>query len=108
MSDLLECEFCGSDSLVMEIAKGPPIPEVEKEVYYACGNCLLGMVTHSLAPWQFLRSKQNGGDMTRFYVHHDFYDPDTGEALQPAPELADNQERWDDVEAWGEDSDGRA
>ena len=51
-----------------------------------------------LAPWQFLRAKQFGGDVDRFYLRDDFYHRDTGEALQAKMEPLTRTK----PHAWGE------
>lgn len=40
------------------------------------------MILHALEPWEALKMRAIFGDL--FEIHADFYDPDTGEALQPA------------------------
>ena len=84
-----ECEFCGHDILLTVILAHPSetlVAYAERERYVVCANCHIGLVALSLAPWQFLRAKQIGGDVNRYYLHDDFYDRDTGEALQPKME----------------------
>jgi len=79
------CEFCGERIIMMVLTDHPRSPasmERSSDVYVACPNCLLGLVTLSLAPWQFKRAR-NAGVYQRYYLHADFYDHDTGEALQP-------------------------
>jgi len=49
---------------------------------------MIGLITHSLSPQQYLRAKQAGGNTDRFWLHGDFYDQD-GMALQPIlPQVA--------------------
>ena len=81
----MECEFCGA-GIIYCLRDETAIPGTEQstiEEYLTCPNCLIGLVMLSLSTAQFLRSRERGGDMNRFYLHEDFYDPDTGEALQP-------------------------
>lgn len=77
------CEFCGND-FAYTIDGG--LHREHRELYRACPNCHIGLVMVSLAPWQFLRAKGLGGEVERFYLHSDFYDYETGEALQPKAE----------------------
>lgn len=93
-----ECEFCGTDSFpaLMVLSDHPAgrKPGLRHDQYCACANCLLGLVNLSLTPTQFLRAKEKGGNVERFYLHGDFYDPETGQALQPKmPGLAGQPRR---------------
>lgn len=91
-----ECEFCGYKLLLNVILGHPSQPTwgdperereyAERERYVVCAGCHVGLITLSLAPWQFLRAKESGGDVNRYYLHDDFYDRDTGDALQPKME----------------------
>jgi len=87
MAVLNDCEFCGKSEVLMVLSDHPAgvdkLPSHIQEVYVACPNCLVRLVTHSLTPQQYLRAKQAGRDMDRYYLHSDFYDQDTGTALQP-------------------------
>lgn len=89
-----ECEFCDNKlmPILMRLGAHPTSMRQEvaaretrklREEYVACPNCLLGLVTNSLTSAQFLRAKEKGGDVSRWYLHEDFYDGETGEALQP-------------------------
>jgi len=88
-----ECEFCGERHVVMILADHPRVIFEERgmregDVYAACPNCLLMLVTHSLSPQQYLRAQQAGRDMDRHYLHYDYYDRD-GTALQAVlPQVA--------------------
>jgi hypothetical protein len=98
-----ECEFCGNNMVpilmrlgahpaAMRAEVGARDPMTHREEYVACPNCLIGLVMTSLTPQQFLRAREQGGDITRWYLHDDFYDPDSGEALQPKmPGLAERR-----------------
>lgn len=50
--------------------------------YYLCLNCLLNFVTVSLSKDNFKNLIKNGHSVDEFYLHDDFYDAETGEALQ--------------------------
>ena len=90
------CEFCGERIVMMVLTDHPRLSASmagSSHVYVACPNCLIGLVTHSLSPQQYLRAKQAGGNTDRFWLHGDFYD-DSGTALQPilpsrSPEASD-------------------
>ena len=71
-----ECEFCGNTEEPWSLDGG------YSEQYTFCLNCHVALVTLSLSPEQFLRAKAKGGDTNRFYLHDDFYDPETGIAQQ--------------------------
>jgi len=89
------CEFCGEYVVLMVLADHPKLTTAgvtKGDVYAACPNCLLSLVTCSLAPWQFKRARDAGGDVNRFYLHGDFYDRDTGQALQPKLEELTHRE----------------
>ena len=87
-----ECEFCGYQEAKFEDEDKPDRGlyrltyslDPQKERYILCANCSFALVTLSLSPQQFLRAKEKGGDTNRFYLHDDFYDPETGQALQPS------------------------
>jgi len=82
----ITCEFCGEGTVLLVLADHPSFTNASLrngDVYVSCPNCLPGLVNHSLAPWQFKRARDAGGDVKRFYLHGDFYDRDTGVALQP-------------------------
>ena len=76
-----QCEFCGG--LGMYRLAGTLCRPGETEVYEACPMCLMQLVTHALTPEQYMRSLRAGGDMDRYHVHDDFYDPADGTAFQP-------------------------
>jgi len=80
------CEFCGEGMAMLVLSCHPrsSFSTVRRgEVYVACPNCLFCLINLSLAPWQFNRARDAGGDVNRFYLHADFYYLGTGEALQP-------------------------
>lgn len=74
----MNCE-CNCGSEVMVIHKDLP----EGYIYKLCRNCEVGFVNHSLTPKQFFSLIKNGHKVTEFMLHDDFYDDETGEALQP-------------------------
>ena len=57
--------------------------------YRLCGKCLLDLINLRLTPKRYFnlvkdRNKlPHTGDGKEFYLNGDFYDPDTGKALQP-------------------------
>ena len=51
--------------------------------YQVCANCLLALVNTALSPAQFFSLIRNGHTTKEFLLHGDFYDDETGEALQP-------------------------
>jgi len=82
----ITCEFCGEYVVLMVLADHPTLTTAgvtRGDVYVSCPNCLFRLVNCSLAPWQFKRARDAGGDTSRFYLHEDFYGRETGEALQP-------------------------
>lgn len=89
------CEFCGEGTVLVVLADHPSFTNAtlrKGDVYAACPNCLLSLVTCSLAPWQFKRARDAGGDVNHFYLHEDFYDWNTGQALQPKLEALTHRE----------------
>ncbi len=79
-----ECEFCGTPHVVMVLADHPRMMEEKGacDIYAACPNCLMMLVNHALAPHQYMRAKDAGGNTDRYYLHKDFY-TDLGVALNP-------------------------
>jgi hypothetical protein len=51
--------------------------------YQVCANCLLALVNTALSPAQFFSLIRNGHTTKEHLLHGDFYDDETGEALQP-------------------------
>ena len=52
--------------------------------YKLCANCMTNLVMLSLAPHEFLNLIKNDPDRKwEFWLHDDFYDPNTGHAYQP-------------------------
>lgn len=83
-----ECVFCGNNvpDILMELKRVPEAPErpgQKREKYVVCPNCLISLVMLCLTPEQYRRAIDAGCDANWFYLHDDFYDPETGEALQP-------------------------
>lgn len=72
-----ECEFCG-ETIVPYLITG----DMSGDSYAVCANCHIALVMVCLSPKQYLRAKDHGGDVNRFYLHDDFY-TEFGEALQP-------------------------
>jgi len=62
--------------------------KVDKDqIYKCCLNCIFNINNLNLNPTQFFNLLKNGHDKNEFYLHDDFYDWDTGEALQPRNEV---------------------
>jgi len=75
------CEACGYNGLINIL-----ITETETAPYRLCPNCLIMLVNNSLTPDLYfkLREKrwiEDRGDY-EFYLHGDFYNLETGEAIQ--------------------------
>lgn len=51
--------------------------------YHVCANCLPALVNTALSPVQFFNLIRNGHTTKEHLLHGDFYDDETGEALQP-------------------------
>ena len=51
--------------------------------YHVCSNCLVGLVNLELKPEEFKQILKSGHTVEEYLLHEDFYDEDTGEALQP-------------------------
>lgn len=51
--------------------------------YKVCANCLPALVNTALSPTQFFNLIRNGHTTKEHLLHGDFYDDETGEALQP-------------------------
>lgn len=52
-------------------------------VYHLCHNCAPRLFCLNLSPEQFFNIINSGHHEDEFLLHSDFYDSDTGEALQP-------------------------
>ena len=83
-----KCNFCphNEPAALMELKPVPEAPERpgrRPEKYTVCPNCLIDLVMTCLTPEQYRRAIDAGCDPNWFYLHDDFYDPETGEALQP-------------------------
>jgi hypothetical protein len=52
-------------------------------IYKVCHNCIISLVNVSLTPEQFFNLINAGHSKHEFWLHDDFYDWDSGEALQP-------------------------
>jgi len=50
---------------------------------FICQNCLVSYVDLNLSSEQFFNLLKNKHTTEEFMLHSDFYDKDTGEALQP-------------------------
>jgi hypothetical protein len=50
--------------------------------YFVCGNCLIGLVNHSLSKKQFKNLLKGGHDRGEYLLHESFYD-EKGRAVQP-------------------------
>lgn len=73
-----KCESCGTE------VQWNLIDEYDKKIKYKlCSNCLLALVNCRLSTIEFFSLLKNGHTTNEFYLHCDFYDEDTGEALQP-------------------------
>ena len=73
-----KCECgCGNDAQVIHIE----LPQ--GHTYKLCKNCEIRFVNYFLSPEQFFTLLKNGHDVNEFMLHDDFYDEDTGKALQP-------------------------
>ncbi len=57
--------------------------KANNEKYELCLNCLTPFVRCALKPEQFFNLLKNGHTVKEFFLHGDFYDEETGEALQP-------------------------
>jgi len=51
--------------------------------YILCMNCQSDIVNTCLSPKQFKNLLKNGHEPEEFLLHGDYYDEETGEALQP-------------------------
>ena len=51
--------------------------------YHVCANCLSRLTNNTLTPTMFFNLIRNGHTTKEFLLHGDFYDDETGEALQP-------------------------
>ena len=51
--------------------------------YLLCRNCEVDFVNCALSKEQFFNMLGNGHTTKEFMLHGDFYDEDSGEALQP-------------------------
>jgi hypothetical protein len=73
------CEVCEDGEIQWEIKD----VYNKKVVYKICSNCLSPLTNCSLSPEQFFNLIKNGHKSSEFLLHGDFYDEETGEALQP-------------------------
>ena len=55
----------------------------DKSEYLMCSNCLISLVNNDLTKEQFFALLGAGHSIREYLLHDDFYDPETGEALQP-------------------------
>jgi len=53
------------------------------EDYHICSNCLMYLVNSALTPEMFFNLLKNGHSTREHLLHDDFYDEDTGKAMQP-------------------------
>ena len=73
-----KCECgCGSEAQVMHVDL------YNGHTYFLCSNCEIPFVMNSLSKKQFKALIKNGHTTKEFALHEDFYDEETGEALQP-------------------------
>ena len=52
-------------------------------IYNLCANCMQGLIFLDLSPKQVQMLLDNKHSLSEFYLHGDFYDGETLEALQP-------------------------
>jgi len=73
-----QCECgCGSEAQVMHTDL------YQNYKYLLCKNCEVLFVNNALTPEMFKSMIENGHSSDEFMLHSDFYDEDTGEAIQP-------------------------
>jgi len=51
--------------------------------YKICANCMVGLINLNLSAEQIQMLIDSGHNLSEFYLHSDFYDGETLEALQP-------------------------
>jgi len=76
-----KCECCGTGAQVVHIDLSNSGDEDYR--YYLCRNCEGPFVNCDLSKEQFFSMLKNGHTTAEFMLHEDFYDEETGEALQP-------------------------
>ena len=72
----MKCEACGEKCHSKLIVS-------KDEIYILDLNCLTDLINLNLSPEHFFNLLENGHTINEFYLHEDFYDSNTGEALQP-------------------------
>lgn len=70
------CEACGEEGFTIVFSDGPT-PKIE-----LCEEHFKAIVKRALKPDEYFRLHEKYGDI--FLLHDDFYDPDSGIAVQPA------------------------
>ncbi len=74
----MKCECgCGSETQIVYVDL------LSNCNYSLCSNCMLPFVLTALTPDQFFALLERGHTTKEFQLHSDFYDEETGEALQP-------------------------
>ncbi len=73
----MKCEACGG---IISLIK---LNMLNGVVYTLCMNCHVALTNYSLSKSQFFQLLKNGHTDVEFFLHCDFYDDETGEALQP-------------------------
>lgn len=75
-----KCQVCDENEIQWHLkdAYTGKIPS-----YDVCTNCLMFLVNYSLSSKQFFNLLKNGHKVSEHLLHGDFYDEETGEALQP-------------------------
>ena len=73
-----KCEICGHE-LQWELKDMYD----EKCIYKLCSNCLFKLVNLMLSKKEFFKLLKNGHTTDEHLLHGDFYDENSGEALQP-------------------------
>lgn len=77
------CECCERHEVMWVLKDVYGDKNERAKEYKVCANCLSYLTTYSLKPEMFFNLLRNGHTVREFLLHEDFYDDETGEALQP-------------------------
>jgi hypothetical protein len=77
------CESCNKNEEQWVLDGALEYQNGKDKPYHVCSNCLMELTTYSLKPEHFKNLIKNGHSTSEFLLHGDFYDDESGEALQP-------------------------